>query len=99
MTWLGLLIGGIIGSSWGFRSALRGARRGALIGASRRKSAARATPDQAGRTRTGEAVPLPPTEDAPIAAPGVDLLPVRKGGTAAQFAPVPPAVAPAAVAA
>jgi len=97
MTWLGLLIGGIIGSSWGFRSALLGALIGALIGAYLRKSAARATPDQAGRPRTGEAVPVPPTEDAPIAAPGVDLLPVRKGGTGAQFAPVRPAVAPAAV--
>jgi len=97
MTWLGLLIGGIIGSSWGFRSALLGALLGALIGAYLRKSAARATPDQAGRPRTGEAVPVPPTEDAPVAAPGVDTLPVRKGGTGAQFAPVRPAVAPAAV--
>src|SRR4029079_15418559 len=97
MTWLGLLIGGIIGSSWGFRSALHGALLGALIGAYLRKSAARAPPDQAGRPRTGEAVPVPPTEDAPVAAPGVDLLPVRKGGTGAQFAPVRPAGAPAAV--
>ena len=43
MTWLGLLIGGIIGSSWGFKSALLGALIGALIGMYLRKSAARSS--------------------------------------------------------
>ena len=61
MTWLGLLIGGIIGSYWGFKSTLLGALIGALTGAYLRKSVARATLDQAGRARGSEAVRVPPS--------------------------------------
>jgi uncharacterized membrane protein len=102
MTWLGLLIGAILGSYWGFKSTLLGALIGALIGAYLRKSAARAPLDQAGRARDGEGVRIPPpvdtpiaAADTPIAAAGAEMRPVRKGGTGAGFAPPVPAVAAA----
>jgi uncharacterized membrane protein len=95
MTWLGLLIGAILGSYWGFKSTLLGALIGALIGAYLRKSAARAPLDQAGRARDGEGVRIPPPVDTPIAAAGAEMRPVRKGGTGAGFAPPLPAVAAA----
>jgi uncharacterized membrane protein len=95
MTWLGLLIGAILGSYWGFKSTLLGALIGALIGAYLRKSAARAPLDQAGRARDGEGVRIPPPVDTPIAAAGAEMRPVRKGGTGAGFAPPVPAVAAA----
>jgi uncharacterized membrane protein len=102
MTWLGLLIGAILGSYWGFKSTLLGALIGALIGAYLRKSAARAPLDQAGRARDREGVRIPPpvdtpiaAADTPIAAAGAEMRPVRKGGTGAGFAPPVPAVAAA----
>ncbi len=88
MTWLGLLIGGILGSYWGFKSTLLGALVGALAGVYLRKSAAR------GR----EGLRMPPPATMPTNAA---LLPVRKGGsgavpdaTAASVAPQSSAAAP-----
>ena len=84
MIWLGLLIGGIIGSSWGFKSTLLGAFLGALIGVYLRKSAP--PPGIAPATATQ------PAEDggaaAPVGASDTAMLPVRKGGTGAGVAPV-----------
>ena len=83
MTWLGLLIGGIIGSAWGFKSTLVGALVGALIGMYLRKSAARGNVPAAEPTRRGDVERVSTPEAATSAAP----LPVRKGGTGAGFAP------------
>jgi uncharacterized membrane protein len=84
MTWLGLLIGGIIGSSWGFKSALLGALIGALIGMYLRKSAARSSESRTAAAQAGEAVSLAPSPDAAGVATGA-MLPVRKGGTGGRF--------------
>jgi uncharacterized membrane protein len=93
MTWLGLLIGGIIGSTWGFKSALLGALVGALIGMYLRKSAARASVGQPAPARGGEGVRAAPSPNAAGAATGA-ALPVRKGGTGGGFAqPAPEAAA------
>jgi uncharacterized membrane protein len=95
MTWLGLLIGGIIGSSWGFKSTLLGALVGALIGMYLRRSAARASASQPA-ARVGEAARVTPPADLPVAATGAALLPVRKGGTGAGLAHPASEAAPAA---
>ena len=91
MLWLGLLIGGIIGSGWGFRGTLLGALLGALVGIYLRQSAARTTvpPGAAGDGESAPATMLPP---APA-------LPVRKGGTGAGVAPAPADTTPAVAAA
>ncbi len=94
MTWLGLLIGGIIGSTWGFKGALLGALLGALVGMYLRKSGERANLAPPEPARDGEAVRVPPTAAAPDAVPSA-MLPVRKGGTGAGFAPPAPDTAPA----
>ena len=98
MTWLGLLIGGIVGSSWGFKSTLLGALIGALIGMYLRKSAARASESRTAPARGGEAVRVAPSPDAAGAATGA-VLPVRKGGTGGGFAQAAPEAAPATVSA
>src|SRR5689334_14827806 len=81
MIWLGLLIGGIIGSSWGFKSTLLGAGLGALIGVYLRKSAPPASVAPA-QSQAGEL------------APDAAMLPVRKGGTGAGVAPPAARAAP-----
>jgi uncharacterized membrane protein len=95
MTWLGLLIGGIIGSSWGFKSTLLGALIGALIGAYLRRSAARSSADRPARAADGISSPRPAA--MPAATTDAAMLPVRKGGTGAGFAPAAPAIAAATV--
>jgi len=92
MTWLGLLIGGIIGSSWGFKSALLGALIGALIGMYLRKSAARSSESRTAAAQAGEAVSLAPSPDAAGVATGA-MLPVRKGGTGGRFVQAAPEAA------
>jgi len=98
MTWLGLLIGGIIGSSWGFKSALLGALIGALIGMYLRKSAARSSESRTAAAQAGQAVGVAPSFDAAGAATGA-VLPVRKGGTGGGFAQAEQEAAPATVSA
>ncbi len=94
MIWLGLLIGGIIGSNWGFRSTLLGAVLGALVGFYLRKSAANANVAPAAAPRADGAA----AEPGPLGAPAAPMLPVRKGSTGAGFAH-PPQDAPAPAAA
>jgi uncharacterized membrane protein len=97
MTWLGLLIGGIIGSAWGFKSTLLGALIGALIGTYLRRSAAGANVNRAAPARGGEAVRIPPAGDMPAATPDPAMLPVRKGGSGAGLAHPASDAAPATV--
>src|SRR6185295_6204509 len=97
MTWLGLLIGGIIGSSWGFKSALLGALIGALIGMYLRKSAARSSESRTAAAQAGQAVGVAPSFDAAGATGAV--LPVRKGGAGGGFAQAEQEAAPATVSA
>lgn len=84
MTWLGLLIGGVVGSNWGFKGTVLGALIGALIGAYLRRTAAR--PVNAPRA-------MPAANANAEAASGASAainpppLPVRKGGTGAGPAP------------
>ncbi|MEO8564892.1 MAG: DUF2339 domain-containing protein [Betaproteobacteria bacterium] len=91
MTWLGLLIGGIIGSSWGFKSTLLGALIGALIGAYLRKSAARSSADPTLPARGAAGASVSPATDMPAAMNDAAMLPVRKGGTGAGLAQAAPA--------
>ncbi|HEY7943828.1 MAG TPA: DUF2339 domain-containing protein [Casimicrobiaceae bacterium] len=102
MTWLGLLIGGVIGSSWGFRSMLLGALIGALIGTYLRRSAAR--PMVAPRATplpdmNAVRAPQPPavsdaaaTADvaagAPLAPAGVPPGPIADGASSPPLVPV-----------
>ena len=86
MTWLGLLIGGIVGSTWGFKGTLLGALIGALIGMYLRRSAARANVNPAAPGRRDEAVRVPPAGDMPVAGTDPAMLPVRKGGSGAGLA-------------
>jgi uncharacterized membrane protein len=86
MTWLGLLIGGIIGSSWGFRSTLLGALIGALIGMYLKKSAAHPGAAQAGASMRDEVRASPAAASPDVAAPDVAARPVRKGGTGSGVA-------------
>jgi hypothetical protein len=78
MTWLGLLIGGIVGSTWGFKGTLLGALIGALIGMYLRRSAARANVNPAAPARGGEAVRVPSASDMPAAGTDPAMLPVRR---------------------
>ena len=96
MTWLGLLIGGIIGSSWGFKSTLLGALVGALLGAYLRKSAARpSAPESAAPRPDPTGARIAPQAGAAISSATSEGIPVRKGGSGAGSAPAQ-AVMPAA---
>ena len=96
MAWLGLLIGGLVGSGWGFKTTLIGALIGALAGAYLRKSASRS---ELTRPRGDSVLAGPPESDDLDPVPGLAtamsssdlaaehraipapaIVPVRKGG-------------------